>query len=614
MNPVVIKREVFCTATPERLWDLVANTERLNRAVGMSPLKLVPLAGEGAARYLVRTRLGGFPVEYEEQPFEWCKPRRFGVRRRLRSGPLRELEFSMVLEPAEGGTRVELGLRLWPRFAVVVPVAHVQGRLTVARFAALVRELDGRLARGQETAADRGPRVVEAALLRAEAVLRSSLPAAPGDREPERGHQLLDRLLVRLRSADDTVVDRLRPYALAREWGAAPAQVLALCLQAVSAGLLELSWDLICPSCRTASARLATLADLGESGHCHLCDISFGLDLDRAVEATFRPAPAVRVVDVGPYCIGGPALTPHVVAQAILPAAPAEVELPVPRAPGRYRLFGRGGSSLTVLVEERAAPEVRVCLGADAVPPQVEVAAGGRLLLSQAAGGERHVKLEESEWASLAATAYQVTLDPAFRRLFGKEVLKPGLSLKVARVTLLFSDLTGSTALYSRIGDARAFRLVQDHFELLHGIVAGRGGVVVKTIGDAVMAAFPDEAQAAGAAVEAQRGFTRFRKERRAGPGQGPGIGDVSLKLGLFAGPCYVVTANGVLDYFGQTANTAARLQGLAGAGEIVLPEDLYLRALPDLPGPIEVSAPFPAVLKGLDRPVTAVRLLPGPG
>ena len=43
------------------------------------------------------------------------------------------------------------------------------------------------------------------------------------------------------------------------------------------------------------------------------------------------------------------------------------------------------------------------------------------------------------------------------------------------------------------------------------------------------------------------------------------------LKIGVYAGPCYVVTANGILDYFGQTVNIAARLQGASGPGEVVL-------------------------------------------
>ena len=57
-------------------------------------------------------------------------------------------------------------------------------------------------------------------------------------------------------------------------------------------------------------------------------------------------------------------------------------------------------------------------------------------------------------------------------------------------MTLLFSDLKGSTALYDAIGDAAAYGLVREHFAYLAGIVREHDGAIVKTIGDAVMAAF----------------------------------------------------------------------------------------------------------------------------
>ena len=94
----------------------------------------------------------------------------------------------------------------------------------------------------------------------------------------------------------------------------------AIAIDDVTAGLLDLKWDIVCPSCRTASERVPRLADLPAEGHCQLCEVNFAMDLDRAVEATFSPHPSIRPVDEGPYCIGGPARTPHVYAQALSPS------------------------------------------------------------------------------------------------------------------------------------------------------------------------------------------------------------------------------------------------------------------------------------------------------
>ena len=80
--------------------------------------------------------------------------------------------------------------------------------------------------------------------------------------------------------------------------------------------------------------------------------------------------------------------------------------------------------------------------------------------------------------------------------------------------------------------------------------------------------------------------------------------------MGVFAGPCYVVTANGILDYFGQTVNTAARLQGAAAGGEVVLLDELAEEALAaGWLGPHRLGERFEASLKGIDAPVRLVRI-----
>ena len=89
-------------------------------------------------------------------------------------------------------------------------------------------------------------------------------------------------------------------------------------------------------------------------------------------------------------------------------------------------------------------------------------------------------------------------------------------------------------------------------------MVDAHEGVFVKTMGDAVMASFVDARQCARAAIDALERFEAFRAKEKHGE-------LVGLKLGLYAGACYVVTANGALDYFGQTVNVASRVQHLAG-------------------------------------------------
>jgi class 3 adenylate cyclase len=235
-------------------------------------------------------------------------------------------------------------------------------------------------------------------------------------------------------------------------------------------------------------------------------------------------------------------------------------------------------------------------------PAEVYIAPGGSLAITNASDKARHVKLERLGYASDAATAYYLSTVEEFRRLFSRDLLKRGTPLKVSRVTVLFTDLTGSTALYARAGDAAAFRFVDDHFDVLKVAISRRGGVLVKTMGDAVMAAFRDPRECIRAATDALHAFDRFARETEHGA-------TVGLKLGAVAGPCYVVTANGALDYFGQTVNVASRVQHLAESGEIVVSEEIFATLSEEDRREIRVEERFEARVKGVDAPLDLVRL-----
>lgn len=573
------------------MWEALADTDWLNRAMGNKPLEVEPLRGSTAARFLMKTRLGGFHVAYEELPFEWERPHRFSVVRRMRAGPVEQLRMEFFTAPgAGGGTQVRLRLTLWPRLALLAPVVRLSASQGLSRMAEVVRELDESLARsGQRPALE--PQYPPA---------HGALAAAARTLEPQVRLELVQRLVALVERGGDDVVSRLRPYALADGWGLERREVLEACLYAVRAGLLELRWELVCPSCQTGSTAVPTLAEVGEHASCQFCELSFGLNMDESVEATFVPAQGVRAVAAGPFCSGGPARTPHVLAQSVLPAG-GEALLGAPAEPGRYRLFARGGATARVEVEPQAPAEVAVEVAA--LPPLVRVAPGGQVRVRSSGEQERHVKLELLTWARQAATARDVMLVPSFRRDFSSQLLKPGLALRVARVALLFSDLTGSTELYASAGDAAAFRLVFDHFDVVNRALEAHGGAVVKTMGDAVMAAFPTDEAALAAAREVLKAFESFRAVAALHL-------RTHIKLGVFGGPCYVVSANGALDYFGQTVNVAARLQGEARSGELVASAAVVDEALAaGRLEPAEVVERYAARPKGVAEPVPVVRL-----
>jgi class 3 adenylate cyclase len=197
-------------------------------------------------------------------------------------------------------------------------------------------------------------------------------------------------------------------------------------------------------------------------------------------------------------------------------------------------------------------------------------------------------------WSDQAATAAEVTTLQTFRDLFANEALRPGEKISVGSLTVVFTDLRGSTQMYREDGDALAFGRVMEHFDILRRAVDDEEGAVVKTMGDAVMAVFRRP-------VSALRAFINAQKLLMAPP---KGVRPLYLKVGIHSGPCVAVTINNRLDYFGSTVNMASRLEALDASfdGAII---SSAVRNDPEVvewleTGEVEARA-FEATLKGFE-------------
>jgi class 3 adenylate cyclase len=160
-----------------------------------------------------------------------------------------------------------------------------------------------------------------------------------------------------------------------------------------------------------------------------------------------------------------------------------------------------------------------------------------------------------------------------FRDLFLEDAPPVTESLSIRNVTLMFTDIKGSTELYDLLGDAAAYKIVREHFEILFEKIGESGGIIVKTIGDAVMASFLRPVDAVRTAWYVHEAFIEFN---RVADLRSP----VLLKIGIHGGPALMVNLNERLDYFGGTVNITARVQGLAKGDEIYITE--YVRQDPD--------------------------------
>jgi class 3 adenylate cyclase len=577
------------------IWPLLADTVRFNEAAGLPRYEVTEtLRDDGRVLYEGHLKRGPVTISWREIPVNWVANRWFEHRREFNGGPLKDLTARFTLSAVPGGgCEADYTLTATP--------ANVLGRLmlragfferTAGTFSALAADAD-------RYAAGKAAMPFRFAAPRPDPQTRRLIDAQVAEiEESGHGHGLAVRLADHLLTAQEADLNHIRPLALAKDWEVAPREVIELCLQAVRSGLLTMRWDLLCPRCRVAKAAVQALDRLPKGAHCSTCNIDYDRDFSRNVELSFQPAPAVRPLGSGEHCLFGPMSTPHIWVQRTLePGARLVEDCDLPAGSYRLRTLEAGPEAEVALAAGEALPEV--VLTGDAVRLGAAGEAG-RVILRNAATHPLTVIVEERRWARDALTADRVTALQAFRDLFSDQVLRPGDEVAVARIALLFTDLRRSTELYGRIGDAAAYHLVREHFAYLGAIVRRHDGTLVKTIGDAIMAAFAAPADALGAALDIQRELGAFNAD---------GARSLAIKVGIHAGPCIAVTLNGRLDYFGSSVNLAARLQGESAGGDIVLSEAVAedpsaAVILDGLDASTETTA-----LKGFDTPVTFRRI-----
>jgi class 3 adenylate cyclase/tetratricopeptide (TPR) repeat protein len=176
-------------------------------------------------------------------------------------------------------------------------------------------------------------------------------------------------------------------------------------------------------------------------------------------------------------------------------------------------------------------------------------------------------------------------------------------------VTVVFSDLVGSTSLGESMDSESLRELLHRYFEAMQAVLERHGGAVEKFIGDAIMAVFglpklreDDALRAVTAALEMQAALQALNEELERGWGV-----KLANRTGVNTGEVVAgdVTVGQRL-VTGDTVNVAARLEQAAGAGEILL-GDLTYRLVRES---VEVEAVEPLELKGKADPVPAYRVL----
>ena len=443
-------------------------------------------------------------------------------------------------------------------------------------------------------------------------------------------------------AADERLV-RIDVLDFARHHGLVEGEAIDGFVHAAKVGLFEMSWNLICPGCGGVLEAGNDLRCVKRERYaCSMCVESFEPSLDEIVEVTFTVSPAVRRIPahdpdrlphwdyfrqlyfgsalVLPEGAAWDAFTEQIVVLAEEVPARGRIIFSL-EAPAEFLILFDPMTHGTTLIDVKGEPtrarsELRVALTADgATPEHVELRPGPLRLIVENGTDRRTLptlmRANDALHGFLAhrrpyLTAKRLLNNQTFRDVYRTDTLDIDQRLKITSLTVLFTDLKGSTELYEHVGDLVAYDLVRNHFGVLGGVVRAHDGAVVKTIGDSVMATFPTPESGLAAAIEMREAMDRIPR--------GAGDRDLPIKIGLHEGPCVAVMSNERLDYFGQTVNVAARVQRLAGPRGIVTTDRVA-----SSPGAARLIgdrglrlSPREERLRGVHAPLTVYEISPG--
>jgi class 3 adenylate cyclase len=467
--------------------------------------------------------------------------------------------------------------------------------------------------------------------------------------------RVVSRLETLIRTADDYDLFRINPLKYAADKSMEEAETLDLFLHGTHIGLFQMDWSLVCVACGEIVDSMSNMSHLHSKYRCDNCSLENEAAMDDLIMVSFTISPSVREISyhqpdqlnaedyhlhyrMSNICAkaGGisylDAIKNFSVQMDFLEAGETK-SVTFEAVPGilfinSYLSDTRG---LLMITDQKAdAPQKLHLKLLDGVMESsgVPLASGSFQAFGQTfspsqygnlATGPLTIEVENdtdhrsSHWMRMVPQQYVgfTTFIPfltgkrllntqTFRTLFRSEVITTDEGIAVRDLTFLFTDLKGSTEMYETIGDPKAYYLVRQHFETLTRAVTDNSGAIVKTIGDAIMATFMDPNQALSAARRMIKDINEFNKTHHA---------DLVLKIGLHRGQSIAVSLNDRMDFFGQSVNIAARVQGLAGAGEIYISDSVYKS--PGVDGTLSglTVTPQQAALKGVSEKVQVYQI-----
>jgi class 3 adenylate cyclase len=473
-------------------------------------------------------------------------------------------------------------------------------------------------------------------------VIRESLTAVMGGEKFS--DQILQQFTDFINNASDDELFRISPLRYAEKHNVDHLIAINLFLTATRAGIFEFSWGTLCPSCGVFVVSEIGLRYLGTEHFCALCTLPYEADTDTAVEIAFTISPQYRWIRFhDPKEIDLQEDWIHMMFSTSIALFPEVHQLLHSSFQKGFEIEAGEKKGLELELESNhyvfivPATHSTAHIAVNGEHPghvvDLELTEDGQIfpIMTKLAPGTAEITIKNPTAVSrmvglhkdprMAPTAIedrvypispvfnttpyltgkQLITNQTFHNLFPKESVPADEGLEFNNITFMFTDLKGSTALYDRIGDAKAYKLILQHFDILRDTIAENNGAVVKTMGDSIMACFATPSDATMAACDMK---TKLRSLECSE--------NLELKVGIHNGPTMAINTNEQLDFFGQTVNIASRVQNTAGPSEIVVTSAVF--DSPDVQETIE-KACFEVVkareiFKGVSDQITIYRLM----
>ncbi|MCC2677931.1 MAG: adenylate/guanylate cyclase protein [Pseudobdellovibrio sp.] len=546
--------------TAEEIWAYISDTSRFNREAGFLGRDKKEIDGESE----VTTTMVGFEQIWIEKPWTWIFAKTISSVRIYKKGMAEAVHSVFHIEPVaeKNFCRVYIYFgwdvkNLFWKFFISATSPVVKGK-----FAANFKKIEDYLAGHKGDVSGRAlkgkPPVFSDGQSARLLELTHKLAKKTGQAA------IATKLSQFIQTGDDFELESIRALKLAKEWNENPKDVIVTCLHATRLGLLNISWNVVCPHCRGPRFTAESLGDIPTQSSCGSCNLEFTTAEPDVIEIVFKVNKSVRDVPEIMYCAAEPAKKSHIkIHQVIEPGQAFEFKADFPDGFYRARVANTPYSMVYRIDED--AEDVTANVFESDLAEQPPIGPSSVLVLKNNSSAPLDFSFEELQWNKFILRPAQLFLIPEFKDLFSSEHLNSAVRLDLGEQTILFTDIVGSTKFYERVGDAKAFAEVRAHFQEIFSEVKKHDGAVVKTIGDAVMASFPSLENAFDAACAIQKRFPEGREDL-----------SIRVRISVHKGSVIAVQLNTGVDYFGKVVNSGAKIQALAGAGEIAIATELH--------------------------------------